>query len=254
MRRAAATLTLLFLLGLGACVDLAKVDPGPRFIDDFEDGGAPTWSRFSPWTCDEISGAAVGKDAGARDGGVADAGQPAPDAAVASTCKLSLERPGSDDQQALESVFTIEPLDGVHYPGTEIVSRTVGHGTVDVTGFTQLVFAAILESTPPAPALPSGTQLFVALGCSALSSDPLATSQPVPYTLNAGWTELRLSLSTFTLTNTPRSQACLALVDKHPLHRDARPGKRRADRGHTSHRQHQPPGLSATCTGCPDRR
>lgn len=223
MHRTAAILGVLFLLALGACVDLAKVDPGPRFIDDFEDGGAPTWNRFSPWTCDEINGA-VGKDAGARDGGVADAGRPAQDAATASTCKLSLEQPGSDDQQALESVFTIEPTDGVRdYPGTEIVSRTVGHGTVDVTGFTQLVFAAILESAPPSPSLPSSTQFLVELGCSALSSNPMATSQPVPYTLNAGWTELRLSLSTFTLNNTSRNQSCLALLDS--IHFVVMPGR-----------------------------
>ncbi|HZL20259.1 MAG TPA: hypothetical protein VFG23_21180 [Polyangia bacterium] len=201
---------LVLVLDLGACVDLAKVDPGPRFIDDFADGSAPSWNRFGPWRCNDISGG----QKGSPDAGAVDAGGSAPDAAGASTCNLALENPGDDDKQALESTFTLDdPLDGVReFPGTEIVTRTVS-GTVDVTGFTQLVFSTILESAaPPIPALPDATQFLVELGCSAFPSDPLAV-QAVSYTLNAGWAELRLSLSGFTLKNTSRNQSCLALLD-----------------------------------------
>jgi hypothetical protein len=97
--------------------------------------------------------------------------------------------------------------------GTEIVTRTID-GTVDVTGFSQLVFSAILESaSPPASPLPtSGAQFYAELGCSTFQSDPLA-SQSVPYTLGAGWTQFRLDLAKFTLVYTSRNQACLSLVD-----------------------------------------
>jgi hypothetical protein len=214
MRRTRAPLSILLLLSLGAaCVDLSKVDPGPRFIDDFEDGGTPTWNRFSPWTCDNFTGGG-GQDAGPEDAGVADGGRASADAAGASTCTLSLEMPGDKSKQALEAGFQLDnpPHDMLQF-GTEIVTRTV-NGTVDLTGFSQLVFSAILESAaPPLSPLPTpGTQFVAELGCSTLQSDSLAT-QPVEYTLGAGWTQFRLLLSGFTLTYMSRNQSCLALVD-----------------------------------------
>lgn len=211
--RARSPLFILLLLTTGACIDLSKVDPGPRFIDNFEDGGTPTWNRFGPWTCDDFTGAG-GPDAGTDDAGGADAGRPGPDAAIASTCRLAIESPGSDDKHALESIFTLDaPPNGTRQsPGSEIVTHTID-GTVDLTGFSQLVFSAILESAPlPSSPLPAGTKLRAGLGCSTFESDPLA-SQYVDYTLNAGWTEFRLSLSGFNLNNTPHNQSCLALVD-----------------------------------------
>jgi hypothetical protein len=211
--RARSPFFILPLLTIGACVNLTKVDPGPRFIDNFEDGRTPTWNRFVPWTCDEFMGTG-GPDAGTDDAGVGDAGRPGADAATASTCQLAIESPGSDDKHALESVFTLDaPPNGIRQsPSSEIVTHTID-GTVDVTGFSQLVFSAILESAPlPSSPLPASTKLEAGLGCSTFQSDPLAT-QAVDYTLNAGWTEFRLSLSGFTLDNTSHNQSCLALVD-----------------------------------------
>jgi hypothetical protein len=215
MLRTCAPLSVLLLLSLGAaCVDLTKVDPGPRFIDDFDDGGAPSWTRFSPWTCDDFVGSG-GPDAGAAaDAGIADSGRSDEDAAVASSCHLSLESPGATDRQALKSVFTLDdPLDGVRQTlGTEIVTHTIS-GTVDLTGFTQLVFSAILETAAlPVSPLPGSTQFQAGLGCSTFQSDPLAT-QDVTYVLGAGWAQFRLSLSEFHLNDTTHNQSCLALVD-----------------------------------------
>jgi hypothetical protein len=227
LRGARARLFMLLLLSVGACVDLTKVDPGPRFIDDFEDGGTPTWNRFGPWKCDNFTGGGGqgggGQDASANDAGIADAGRPSADAAVASTCTLSLETPGDNSQQALKSVFTLDnPPDDVRQFGTEIVTRTID-GTVDLTGFSQLVFSAILESAaPPRSPLPTpGTQFLAELGCSTFGSDSLAT-QAVDYTLGAGWAQFRLSLSGFHLNNTPHNQSCLTLVDS--IHFAVQPG------------------------------
>jgi hypothetical protein len=214
MHRTRAPLSILLLLSLGAaCVDLSKVDPGPRFIDDFEDGGTPTWNRFSPWTCDNFTGGG-GQDAGPEDAGVADGGRASADAAGASTCTLSLEMQGYKSKQDLKSAFMLDnPPDDVQQFGSEIVTRTID-GTVDLTGFSDLVFSAILESAgPPSSPLPAtGTQFYAELGCSTFQSDSLA-SQAVAYTLGAGWTQFRLPLSGFTLTYMSRNQPCLALVD-----------------------------------------
>jgi hypothetical protein len=223
MKHLRPSLPILLLLSLGgACVDLTKVDPGPRFIDDFENGGTPTWSRFGPWKCDNFTGSG-GQDAAADDAGVADAGRPSADAAAASTCTLTLEMPGDSSKRALKSAFTLDnPPDDVRQFGTEIVTRTV-NGTVDLTGFSQLVFSAILESAaPPDSPLPaSGAQFLAELGCSTLQSDSLAF-QAVDYTLGAGWTQFRLMLSGFTLFYMSRNQSCLALVDS--IHFAVQPG------------------------------
>jgi hypothetical protein len=223
MNRLRPALPVLLLLGSGAaCVDLTTVDPGTRFIDDFEDGGTPTWNRLGPWKCDNFTGGG-GQDAGADDAGVSDAGRASADAAGASTCTLALETPGDTSNHALKSSFTLDnPPDDVRQFGSEIVTRTID-GTVDVTGFSQLVFSAILESAPPpsSPLPASGAQFYAELGCSMFQSDPLA-SQSVPYTLGAGWTQFRLDLAKFTLINTPHNQSCLALVDS--IHFAVQPG------------------------------
>jgi hypothetical protein len=214
MNRLRPSLPILLLLSLGAaCVDLSKVDPGPRFIDDFEDGGTPTWNRFSPWTCDNFTGGG-GQDAGPQDAGVADAGPPSADATIASSCNLLLEPSAASGKQALKSVFKLDnPPDDVQQFGSEIVTRTID-GTVDLIGFSELVFSAILESAaPPRSPLPaSGAQFYAELGCSTLQSDSLAI-HAIAYTLGAGWTQFRLSLSEFTLTYMSGNQSCLALVD-----------------------------------------
>ncbi len=220
MNRLRPTPPVLLVLSLGvACVDLTTVQTGPRFIDDFEDGGTPTWNRLGPWKCDNFTGGGR-QDAGADDASVPDAGRASADA---STCTLALETPGATSNQALKSTFTLDnPPDDVRQFGSEIVTRTID-GTVDLTGFSQLVFSAILESAPPpdSPLPTSGAQFYAELGCSMFQSDPLA-SQSVPYTLGAGWTQFRLDLAKFTLISTPHNQACLALVDS--LHFAVLPG------------------------------
>jgi hypothetical protein len=208
-------------MALPACFDLQQVDPGPRFIDDFEgDGGLPTWNRFGAWSCRTFTGSGdpgAPPDAGAK----ADGGEPGePDAGQ---CHLAVQMPGDGDKRALRTDFELtDPPDSIRqFPAAEVVTRTTG-GTVDVSGFAQLVFSAILESAPlPITPLPSGTRFVVELGCSTFTGDPIAT-QTVALTLGADWTELRLKLSDFTLKNMTRPQPCLALVDS--IHFEVVPG------------------------------
>jgi hypothetical protein len=196
-RRLAPT-WLLPALALAGCFDLSKIDPGPRIVDDFEGGGAPTWTRFQPWSCDTFTGDAPA--GGETDGG----------AGGSVTCTITT--PGDGDAHALSADFQlVDPPDGLReHPGAELVSLTSG-GTVDLNGFTQLVLFASLVPGTPAP--PSGTQLTVEIGCSSFPLDPLASDAVTADLMTGDWVRLPLPLADFQLLNSSHNQACLAQVD-----------------------------------------
>lgn len=206
-----------------ACFDLPKIDPGTRFVADFNDGGlGSTWSRFGPWSCDTFTNATPNPGAGGSGG--ADAGQAA-DAGLASpeSCQVSLE-PGDDDPHALRIDFTLaDPADGTRQlPGVEVVSRTAKGTTVDLTSFKDLVFDAILESAPAPLALPGGTLFQVELGCSTIAYDNLATETIAGLIPGAPWVTFRAGLDEFFQMQTPLSPACRSQIDS--IHFIVKPG------------------------------
>lgn len=149
----------LFALLLPACLDLTKLPPGARFIDDFEDGKlTPEWSRFQTWSCDTDGGP-----------GGADGGQSV-------SCAIWDGGGVGDSAYELRAHFELkDPLDGGSQPIADVVTRTPQGTTVDLTGFTTLMFSAFVEEDPPpASQLPAGTELQVGIGCAAIKMDPLA--------------------------------------------------------------------------------
>jgi hypothetical protein len=206
-----------------ACFDLPKIDPGTRFVADFNDGGlGSTWSRFGPWSCDTFTNAVPNAGAGGRGG--ADAGQAADGGAGSpETCQVSPE-PGDDDPHALRTDFTLgDPADGIRQlPGVDVVSRTAKGTTVDLTGFKDLVFGAILESAPAPLDLPSGTLFQVELGCSAIAYDNIATETITGVMFGAPWVTFRAGLDEFVQKQTSLSPACRSQIDS--IHFAVRPG------------------------------
>jgi hypothetical protein len=199
---------VLFAAVLPACIDLQKVDPGPRLVDDFESGDLiPRWNRFGTWTCGVLAShqADASQDASQddQDGGAA-AGQ--------APCEV--DTPGDLDMHALRYRFVLnEPPAGNQSLAAAVVTRTIS-GPVDVSGFKQFVFSAYLESdlaASPSSALPSGTQFQVQLGCSTIRNDRAASQTiGVPFQASS-WlpTPFTIRLDQFPA----QSRACLAEVD-----------------------------------------
>ena len=214
---------LILLLG-PACFSLPKVEV-IRVIDDFaEDGGLtqPTWNVLGPWTCglhvDQSQASEGGQDAG-QDGGFpgdSDGGQDV-------SCALAL---GTEDPPILPGTVTralVATFDLTTPSNVEIAARTksgpIGGSTdapassltVNLTGFSQLLFNANLVPTPPGTApLPPGTELHVELHCSS-TNDPLV-DQDVPLTPGAStWKAITLPFSDFTMV--AQREACLATVE-----------------------------------------
>jgi hypothetical protein len=202
VRAARGLVAGVVLACLGGCFSLQKVNPGTRYVDDFEtDDLIPTWQRFGPWMC-------LGLPRSQPDAGQADS--QAPD------CKANPQPPADGGKYALEVMFQLtEPPDGSVMLGAEAITQATS-GPVDLAGFTQIVFEAYLESAPaPLGPLPLGTQVQVELGCSAFVSDPVA-SQPVSDSVEAAsWApaSFRLPLDMFHQQNAARSSGCLAQVD-----------------------------------------
>jgi hypothetical protein len=219
---ARALLLLLSLaLGLG-CFNLPKVMPGNRILDDFDevDGGledaglVPTWSAFTRWTCGSfVSGSQEGQDGG-QDGGIGgdvDAGQLAsPDGGPSVSCGVGPHGEGTpSSNQALVATFDVVAPTGSDLFGLVVTTTTSPGSTVDLTGFTELLFDAELYSTTVAEAmLPSGTRLEVELGCSTNRME-MTIDQSVTITTEAlHWPPIPpLPLEMFTSTPT-----CLAAV------------------------------------------
>jgi hypothetical protein len=199
-----------------SCYSLPHVDPGNRVIADFEEDGGdagldPTWNVFEPWFCRGItipaqSRADAGPDSGSERG--ADAGPPAnPDGGAPVTCGVEL---GGYSGHALNAPFDLVTLDDNRAPGVEVGTSTKS-GTIDVTGFRQLLFTAQLGPTSSA-ALPAGTKLRVYLDC---GTESVFTDFPLNM-FGASWTPLSLRLDA--LLSVPdlsqnQTQICLVNVD-----------------------------------------
>ena len=216
---------LLALLLGPACFSLPKAEV-IRVIDDFaEDGGLaqPTWNVFGPWTCglhlDRSQTSEGGQDAG-QDGGVpgdSDGGEAVSCALALGTDQMDLVIPPSTVIHALVASFDLTTPSNV-----EVVTRTkssaIGDGvdaapmTVNLSGFSQLLFNANLVPTPPGKApLPFGTELHVELHCSS-SPDPLV-DQDITALMGGGvsWKTITLPFSDFTVA--AQREACLATVE-----------------------------------------
>ncbi len=231
MRRAGiSTIRLAPLLAvlLGAsCYSLPKIEV-IRVIDDFaEDAGLtqPTWNVFGPWTCgmhvDRSQESDGGQDAGqdGRPGGDIDAGQTV-------TCALGIGLGNELDVPPFPGAVTralVATFDLSTPSEVEVTTRTKPEAisgssdapapalTVNLTGFSQLVFNAKLLPTPPGTAPPPpGTEIHVELHCSS-TKDPLL-NQDIMLTPGAqSWKTISLPLSTFTVAS--QHEACLATVE-----------------------------------------
>jgi len=208
---------LLIALGAlvlaSACNNLPHVDPGPRWIDLFNklDASsalaAPSWTVFSPWTCGTTF---TGAPDGGTDGGIADAG------VEAGQPRACLPGPGDtthypeDPSGGLEAPFAFS--DSANDFGFA-VSTHAPSGTVDFSGFRQLVFSASL-TTPSTPALP-GAVFQVELDCTKDQGQKAITRQ-VTVTINAQrWQEppFRLDLSQFQSALMSSNGSCLSQID-----------------------------------------
>ncbi len=224
-----ATVSLLALAALpaiAACYDLNKVNPGPRWIDDFSTYPTPTWEAFSPWTCSvhviepqdlgivADAGTDGGKrDGGARDGGTRDGGADTADAsAPAPPCPQGAGETNAQDPRDVTGLQIPFQLRDAHQG--LYAESTARMGPVDFTGFKQLTFGARLDSAfPDSSPLPSGTELRVDLGCSRVSSYPATQVVSLFMIDTSTWTPFRLDLSMFQVLQASLSQGCLSEVD-----------------------------------------
>jgi hypothetical protein len=205
------------LVGAPGCYSLPYVDPGPRWIDQFNnDGGAlapPSWAVFDTWTCGTRptpktgSGAdggvtgSISAPAQAADAAIPDGGN---DGGVRVTCQAGqglLEQPFAFDASSNDVEYTVE--------------THTSSGSVDFTGFPQFVFNAKLAAPLTAP-LPGGTVFEVELDCTKNLNDP-AVTQDVPDITNhinaQGLILSRLYLSQFQSTVTSSNGPCLSQID-----------------------------------------
>lgn len=209
--------SLLSLLLVPACFDLPKADVGTRVLDDFGGDASlmPTWSAFSLWSCgafatrDQDNG-----DAGA-DGGLTspDAGTPTnPEGGIAVMCGIGI---GNTDPHALVATFDLAAPTANVQLGVDVATQTLS-GTVDLTGFKTLQFNAKLFSTQNSTAhVPSGTQLEVELGCSAIGNGSAVDQFAITLVVEANaWDPVILALNDFRPAPSTRGlTACLGAVD-----------------------------------------
>jgi hypothetical protein len=202
-----------------ACYNLPHVDPGPRWIDQFnrQDGSAalapPTWTVFSPWTCGTIftgtpDAGQVETDGGIVDAGI-DAGQPT------TACPLgpgdSTNYTNPPDVSGLEAPFDFS--DSRNDFGFAVSTQATS-GTVNFTGFHYLQFSAIL--TIPLMPLPSGIVFQVELGCSKNFGETVITQEVTELNINAqSWHRppFRLDLSQFGSALVTSNGSCLSQID-----------------------------------------
>jgi hypothetical protein len=206
MERGACCFWLVLLLP--ACLNVPKLDPPPFVIDDFEDGDlVPRATAFAPWACQTVSSDSVDGGAPAE----ADAA-PAPPVDGGSTASCMRELSGGDNSCcALVASFNLPASTAGRHDDARVLTKTAP-SPVDFTRFQTFVFSSILESPPGG--LPSGTQLFVELGCSQLPpAGSRSAIQNVTFAVNSPWTASRLPMSMFTLDGAKMNEACLLAVD-----------------------------------------
>ena len=147
-----AVLDLMVRLGLPAalvatgCFDVHGVEAGPLIIDDFEGTSLhPTDPTFDAWGCGKFPIPADDSYGCGRDG------------------------PGFQSDHALSLDAAIsDPMDGIQQEGGAFL-QTVATTTKDLTRFSQLVFAARLDSSGLPPL--SQPTLDVQIGCNSAALD-----------------------------------------------------------------------------------
>jgi hypothetical protein len=166
---------LLPLIAAMGCFNVQTVDPGPLFIDDFEDGDiAPADPTFNDWRCYSIN-------------------PPGQDISCA-----PVPMPGDNSSFALQLQATIQdPVNQRQDHGGAALS-TPANTPVDFTRFNMIAFDFSFDDL----ALPTGALLYAELGCSTVlasnSTNPknLYILHPVDTTVR-GWNRATLSLSEF---------------------------------------------------------
>jgi hypothetical protein len=152
--RAGVAFALLpVVLGAAGCFDVHSFDPGPHIIDDFEDGDLyPADPSFGPWYAYSFN------------------------PTTNRNYSFGLD-PGYKSNYSLYLEFTInDALDGAPDYGGAGLATSATVAPQDLSGFSDLVFNAKLESQDPA--LPSSTVVYVVLGCKTALTD--AVTQPDP--------------------------------------------------------------------------
>jgi hypothetical protein len=196
---------LVWSLAASTCFDVTKVPLPPLSIDDFDDGDLePRTDRFGRWSCRTFSNTAD------------DAGTPPDPDGGAPNVQCRVGPVGNNHPFAMSLRFTLDdPADGERQLGGAELATQSSQTSVDFGAFRQLVLSATLESG--SPALPTGTQLRVEIGC-ALAGMPRTLEHTVPIVIGADWENFPLDLANFA----PAQPGCLRQVDA--LRVSVRPG------------------------------
>jgi hypothetical protein len=209
------------LLALGGCYNLPTVDPGPRWIDQFnDDAGVPSWNVFGAWTCGtERVPSTAGTSDGGADAGFADAAAAnvvSADAALADAgagggprmaCQLGS---GDGDPHGLDQPFAFaDTSNDIEFT----VTTQATAGAVDFTGFHTFAFDAWLRGPASAP-LPTGTVFRVELSCSKNQSEIVLAQNVSDIMTNAQtWDTSRRPLAQFLFMLTSSTTSCLSQID-----------------------------------------
>jgi hypothetical protein len=196
-----ALLSLLSALVAAGCFDVHSVETGPLVIDDFEDGDLdPADPTFGRWGCEKFP-------------------LPADHDYRCDIDGVGYQR--SDGSLYIDATIEDPPDDGKQQHGGAFL-QTVATKPKDIRQFSQLVFAAKLESGDPP--LPSDPSLSVQLACklARLVDGSQPTSIFVAHStgiLGGDWRVWRLALGAFTVPETMPTDimggtaGCLELVD-----------------------------------------
>jgi hypothetical protein len=209
------------LLALAGCADLPTVDPGPRWIDQFDvDAGVPSWDVFAGWTCgtepvrSTVSTSDGGADAGSPDGAAADggSGDAAPaDASAGGGPRMACQRgDGDGDAHGLDQPFAFaDTSNDIEFT----VTTEATSGSVDFTGFHTFAFGAWLRGPASTP-LPPGTVFRVELQCSKNKGETLLAQNVSDIMPNAQtWDTSRRPLSQFLFMLPSSTASCLSQID-----------------------------------------
>jgi hypothetical protein len=171
-RARSAFLVLMLAVASTGCFDVRAVDPGPRVLDDFEDGDlTPSLRPFTEWSCGTFE-PSVTIDCGLTEGF---------ESSTSLSVAFSLTDPPDDKQQSL-GAFTMAFSDT----------------PIDLTALSAITFDIRLTSVTP---LPAGTYMHMDLQCSTAIGDngvPLADFVVVQNTaFSAEWSSVSLAISNF---------------------------------------------------------
>jgi hypothetical protein len=220
VRRASAfPLALGVLILAPACYTLPHIDPGPRWIDEFnaDAGMTPTWNVFTAWTCGTRQTPPlpqVGHDGAANDGGGPDARAPSPAPSDAGAADAGSPRMlcQTGDGALVQPFAFADTSNNVEFTAE---TKTLSGTTVDFTGFHQFVFSANLTTPSTAPLPVVGTVFQVELDCSGNQNESVLTQKVPDFMLNAqGLDPFFLDLAQFHFNVNSSTGSCLSQIDR----------------------------------------